>query len=64
MLDTNCYNVYAGVSASIYTQTSDVETEADGLLSYDRVLKVELGEVRAANARLKLAAAEYFATLL
>jgi hypothetical protein len=56
--------MYAGVSASIYTQTSDVETEADGLLSYDRVLKVELGEVRAANARLKLAAAEYFATLL
>jgi hypothetical protein len=33
-----------------------VETEADGLLSYDRVLKVVPELVRAANDRLRRAA--------
>ena len=53
----------AGVSASIYTQTSDVETEADGILSYDRVLKVEAAAVRRANDALKAAASRWFARL-
>ena len=53
----------AGVSASIYTQTSDVETEADGLLSYDRVLKVEPSIIRAANEAIMQAAAQVFADL-
>jgi Glycosyl hydrolases family 2, TIM barrel domain/Glycosyl hydrolases family 2 len=30
-----------GLSAGVYTQTSDVETEINGLMSYDRVPKVE-----------------------
>lgn len=53
----------AGVSANIYTQTSDVETEADGLLSYDRVLKVDAKMVRAANEALLHAAERFFALL-
>jgi hypothetical protein len=39
-----------GLSAAVYTQTTDVETEANGLLTYDRaVLKVDLKRVAAAN---------------
>jgi beta-galactosidase/beta-glucuronidase len=39
-----------GLCAAIYTQTTDVETEANGLLTYDRaVLKVSQERVAAAN---------------
>ena len=39
-----------GLSAAIYTQTTDVETECNGLLTYDReVLKVDGQAVRDAN---------------
>lgn len=39
-----------GMSAAIYTQTTDVETEANGLLTYDRaVLKVDLKRTAAVN---------------
>jgi Glycosyl hydrolases family 2, TIM barrel domain/Glycosyl hydrolases family 2, sugar binding domain/Glycosyl hydrolases family 2 len=39
-----------GLCAAIYTQTTDVETEANGLLTYDRaVLKVSPERVAAAN---------------
>jgi hypothetical protein len=38
------------LSAAVYTQITDVETEANGLLTYDReVTKVDLGRVAAAN---------------
>jgi len=53
----------SGVSASIYTQTSDVETEADGILSYDRVMKVVPAMVLQANTAVKTAAARYFASI-
>ncbi|MFO0881618.1 MAG: glycoside hydrolase family 2 TIM barrel-domain containing protein [Gemmataceae bacterium] len=40
----------SGLAASIYTQTTDVETEANGLLTYDRaVIKVDVERVVAAN---------------
>jgi hypothetical protein len=40
----------AGLSAAVYTQTTDVETEANGLLTYDRkVVKVDLQRVAAIN---------------
>jgi hypothetical protein len=40
----------AGLSAVIYTQLSDVETECNGLVTYDRaVLKMDEAAVRAAN---------------
>jgi hypothetical protein len=39
-----------GLSAVVYTQTTDVETEANGLLTYDRaVVKVDIDRVAAAN---------------
>jgi hypothetical protein len=39
-----------GLSAAIYTQTSDVETECNGLLTYDRAVgKLEPASLRAAN---------------
>jgi hypothetical protein len=39
-----------GLSAAVYTQTTDVETEANGLLTYDRaVIKLDMDRVAAAN---------------
>ncbi|MFJ4699941.1 AbfB domain-containing protein [Streptomyces sp. NPDC088768] len=43
----------AGLSASVYTEITDVENEANGLLTYDRqVVKVDENRVRAANQAL------------
>lgn len=40
----------AGLCAVVYTQTTDVETEANGLLTYDReIIKVDADLVAAAN---------------
>ena len=42
-----------GLSAAIYTQTTDVEIEVNGLFTYDRrVLKLDGDQVRAANLML------------
>jgi hypothetical protein len=39
-----------GLSAAVYTQTTDVETELNGLMTYDRaVTKPDIERVRAAN---------------
>ncbi len=39
-----------GLSAAIYTQTTDVETECNGLLTYDRAeAKIPIATLRAAN---------------
>jgi hypothetical protein len=39
-----------GLSAAVYTQITDVETESNGLLTYDRaVIKVDVAKVRAVN---------------
>jgi hypothetical protein len=39
-----------GLSAAVYTQITDVETEGNGLLTYDRaVIKVNVDKVRAVN---------------
>lgn len=43
----------AGLSAAVYTQLTDVETEVNGLLTYDRaVTKIDQGELRAAHQRV------------
>lgn len=47
----------------MYTQMSDVETECDGLLSYDRGLKVDPTRVRAATQQLLRSAQEFYKTL-
>ena len=42
-----------GIAAAIYTQTTDVEGELNGLLTYDReVVKIPTAELRAINASL------------
>lgn len=44
-----------GLSAAVYTQTSDVEIEVNGLLTYDReVIKLDLDESAAAAKKLYL----------
>jgi hypothetical protein len=47
--------VAAGLSATVYTQLSDVEDEVNGLLTYDReVLKIDPATVRTALLGLRL----------
>src|SRR5690606_37392240 len=42
-----------GLSAAVYTQTSDVELEVNGLMTYDRrVVKPDASRIAAANRRL------------
>ncbi|MDR2383235.1 MAG: beta-galactosidase, partial [Prevotellaceae bacterium] len=42
--------VSRGYSAAVYTQTTDVESEVNGLITYDRkVIKVEENRVKQAN---------------
>jgi hypothetical protein len=44
-----------GLSAAVYTQTTDVEIEVNGLLTYDRtILKLDEKQIAAAHARLYL----------
>ncbi|KPL82505.1 hypothetical protein SE15_10210 [Thermanaerothrix daxensis] len=51
--------VEAGLSAAVYTQTSDVEIEVNGYLTYDRaVVKMDEDRVRVAHARLMQTARE------
>lgn len=45
--------IRAGLSAAVYTQTSDVETEVNGLVTYDRmVIKMDLDAIRAVHQEL------------
>ncbi len=51
----NCWKLRrtSGLNAVVYTQITDVETEANGLYTYDRaVLKVDADRTRAANLGL------------
>ena len=42
-----------GFSAGVYTQTTDVEIEINGLMTYDRkVIKVDEARIREANRKL------------
>jgi len=51
--------VASHLSAAVYTQTSDVEIEVNGLLTYDRaVLKFDAGRLAAAHRRLYAAAGD------
>jgi hypothetical protein len=45
--------VEAPLSAAVYTQTTDIETEINGLMTYDReLIKMDADKVRQANASL------------
>ncbi|MCL1894211.1 MAG: hypothetical protein FWG02_08265 [Holophagaceae bacterium] len=49
-----------GLSAAIYTQTTDVEVEVNGLMTYDRaVIKVDVDKFRASNNALRTAPPTY-----
>ena len=42
-----------GLSAAIYTQTTDVEGEVNGLMTYDRaIIKMDVDEMKGINAKL------------
>ncbi|TKG93472.1 beta-galactosidase [Puteibacter caeruleilacunae] len=42
-----------GLSAAIYTQTTDVEGEVNGLMTYDReIIKMELSKMKEVNSKL------------
>jgi hypothetical protein len=38
-----------GLSAAVYTQITDVETELNGLLTYDRIPKMDIAQIAKAN---------------
>jgi beta-galactosidase/beta-glucuronidase len=45
--------IRAGLSAAIYTQTSDVETEVNGFLTYDReIIKMNLADIQKVHFEL------------
>ncbi|MDR1383336.1 MAG: hypothetical protein LBJ67_05765 [Planctomycetaceae bacterium] len=51
--------VSQGLSAAVYTQTTDVEIECNGLMTYDRaVLKVDQNKIAASNNALHFASPE------
>jgi len=46
-----------GLGGSVYTQTTDVEGEINGLMTYDRkVLKFDAAKLKAAHDRIRAAA--------
>lgn len=50
--DLTVFKTNNGLSAAVYTQITDVETELNGLLTYDRaVVKGDLQKIRASNLR-------------
>jgi len=46
----------AGLSAAVYTQTTDVEVEVNGLMTYDRAM-IKMDRERAAAANREVYAA-------
>ena len=47
-------NIKKGLSATVYTQVSDVEFEVNGIYTYDReLLKIDADTIRELNAKLK-----------
>ena len=52
--------IQSGVSAGIYTQTTDVEGEVNGLMTYDRkVMKLDEARLRETNLQVRAAYPQY-----
>jgi hypothetical protein len=52
-LDQIAHFIKRGLSAAIYTQTTDVEIECNGLMTYDRkVVKVPENQLKAATRKM------------
>jgi len=49
--DITAFKSSRGLSAAVYTETTDCENECNGLLTYDRVMKADVRRIRAANVR-------------
>ena len=48
-------NIKKGLSATVYTQVSDVEFEVNGILTYDRaIVKVDEATLKELNSKMKL----------
>ncbi|MBE7179440.1 MAG: beta-galactosidase, partial [Mucilaginibacter polytrichastri] len=41
-----------GLSAAVYTQTTDVEGEINGFMTYDRKMKLDEGKLKSVNSKL------------
>ncbi|HVZ95317.1 MAG TPA: glycoside hydrolase family 2 TIM barrel-domain containing protein [Chitinophagaceae bacterium] len=53
MVDRLAEFVSKGLSAAVYTQTTDVETEVNGFMTYDRkVIKIPVGKLKEVNGKL------------
>jgi beta-galactosidase/beta-glucuronidase len=53
MIDRIKYFISLGLSAAVYTQTTDVETEVNGFMTYDRkVIKMPLDQLKMVNEQL------------
>jgi hypothetical protein len=46
------YKTFWNLSAAVYTQITDVETEINGLLTYDRIPKADVNLFKAINDRI------------
>jgi hypothetical protein len=53
-IDILCDLRARGISAGVYTQTSDVENEINGLLTYDRIPKIDTAWLKQQSDRLLL----------
>ncbi len=59
---TNLYDTFAnslidfktnkGLSAAVYTEITDVETEVNGLMTYDRKMKMDVSKIKASNDKI------------
>ncbi|MGZ5246213.1 MAG: beta-galactosidase, partial [Flavitalea sp.] len=53
MIDRFPYLIESGLSAAIYTQTTDVEVETNGLMTYDRkVIKMPVEKLKSIHSKL------------
>lgn len=44
--------IQCGCSAAVYTQTTDVEVEINGIMTYDRLMKIDASRLKEINARV------------
>ena len=49
--DVVAFKSNEGLSAAVYTETTDCENECNGLLTYDRVMKTDVNQIRASNLK-------------
>ena len=53
-INTMKHLIKSGLSAAVYTQTTDVEQETNGLMTYDRIMKLPEAKIKELNDSLYL----------